>query len=140
MEGYDVVNRVSYMSTSNLAGKKSKQYKKFSSIVDDRKSKLAKEFHHEIFPLKPDIFDGDLALVIKDSAIEILAALINDVSVEKWAVLQFCILLWSDSMGKSDSKLDDLVKLALNSKPEEMIPCSVQSYAILKGLLLIWMI
>ena len=122
MEGYDVVNRVSYMSTSNLAGKKSKQYKKFSSIVDDRKSKLAKEFHHEIFPLKPDIFDGDLALVIKDSAIEILAALINDVSVEKWAVLQFCILLWSDSMGKSDSKLDDLVKLALNSKPEDGMP------------------
>eukprot|EP00834_Sanchytrium_tribonematis_P000298 NODE_6_length_70510_cov_1.054395.p3 type:complete len:982 gc:universal NODE_6_length_70510_cov_1.054395:55118-52173(-) len=109
-------------SNLNLAGKKSKQYKKYASQVDDRKSKLAKEFHHEIFPLKADIFEGELALVIKDYAADVLTALIHDNSTEKWAVLQFCILLWSDSMGKTDSKLEDLIKFSIAAKPEDGMP------------------
>ena len=106
------------MSVTNLS-KKSKIYKKFAGLVDDRKSKLAKEFHHEIFPMKPDVFEGELALVVKDYANEVLSALIADTSNEKWAVLQYCILLWSESMGKTDPKLDEIIKFSLNAKPEE---------------------
>eukprot|EP00835_Amoeboradix_gromovi_P001267 NODE_55_length_26219_cov_0.194908.p1 type:complete len:1033 gc:universal NODE_55_length_26219_cov_0.194908:12494-9396(-) len=104
------------------SAKKNKLYKRFAGLVDDRKSKLAKELHHEVFPLKADIFDSEISLVIKDFATDVLAALIQDTSNEKWAVLQFCILVWSDSMGKQDTKIDELIKFSVASKPEDGMP------------------